>query len=465
MRIAMGFWALLFFAFEATAQDLCDPAKLAPPCIDAPSPGDTAISVRAAAGSAVLVRLTRAGATESLTAAPNGAGIFSAAVTPPLNANDMIALQLAGSGTPLAPPVVLGPVFVPAVNTSTLYTLGLVGINAGGSSSSGPSWQYFAEFNVIAPWNCGDGKIAYPLQHKCWMWLDPRIASVPSANSTSLTTLGSGSAALAGIGNQSIGQIAQSLEFQGGLEFYLTSPWQGAQFGRSRNWERTAVSFIAGGGVVTPFGAAAGAPEFSLNANAAQQFNQNPALASQYPQLAMALCSYGFAGSNCPKTPPSASGGPSIVAFVAPARSRFYRDFYAGVRLRTFYLKGACPDPSLHLPAPDCKLENTFPGTLDIRFGEDETVTAGHLAPLVMTVAASYPLPGTNGSMRVFGSVYSRLRVNRSSNPLVLAPSASYATLDQPSVVVQPVAASDQDYYRFGMGVDLIPLIAKWAGQ
>src|SRR3984957_13661087 len=79
---------------------------------------------------------------------------------------------------------------IPAANTSTLYVLGLVGINATGSSSSGASQQYFAEFDVMAPWNCHEGKIAHPLQHRCWLWLNPRIASVPSAGSTALTALG-----------------------------------------------------------------------------------------------------------------------------------------------------------------------------------------------------------------------------------------------------------------------------------
>ena len=473
MRIVIGVWALLFWtvgaAAQAVSQEVCDSANPVPPCIGAPAPGDTQISVYAAAGvtngdAAVSVKLTRAGSAESTTiaAVATGAGIYGATVTPPLSANDAIAVQVAGSG----PPITVGPIFVPTANTSTLYVLGLVGINATGSSSSGASQQYFAEFDVIAPWNCRDGKIAYPLQHKCWLWLDPRIASVPSANPNSVTTLGSSLSSL-GIANQPVGQIAQSLEFQGGLEFYIKSPWEGAQFGRNRNWDRTAISVIAGGGVVTPFSAASGAPEFSLNANAAEQFNQNPALASLYPQLASALCNYGFAGAGCPKTPasPIPSGVPSIVAFVTPARARFYRDFYAGIRLRTFYLKGSCPDPSLHLPESGCKLENTFPGTFDVRFGEDETVTAGRLAPLVMTLAASYPLPGTNGTVRVFGSVNLRLRANQNHNPLLLLPSASYATLDQPSVVVQPVAPSDQDYYRLGVGVDLIPLIAKWAGQ
>ena len=65
-----------------------------------------------------------------------GAGIFSASVTPSLNANDMVAAQVTASGQPATPPITLGPIFVPAANTSTLYVLGLAGINATGSSSS-----------------------------------------------------------------------------------------------------------------------------------------------------------------------------------------------------------------------------------------------------------------------------------------------------------------------------------------
>jgi len=345
MRIVLVIWGLLFWTVGAAAQDVCDPVNAVPPCIGVPAPGDTQITVHAATGADVSVKITRAGTAESVSSAGvlTSTGIFSAGVTPPLNVNDMIAVQVDA--------VTLGPILVPAANTSTLYVLGLVGMNATGSSSSGASQQFFSEFDVIAPWNCHDGKIAYALQHKCWLWLNPRIASVPSASPNGLT-LGSSSSSLAGGG---VGQsgLAQSIEFQGGLEFYLKSAWEGAQFGRNHNWDRSAISIIVGGGVVTPFSATSSAPEFALNANAGQQFNQNPALASLYPQLAQALCNYGYMGTICPKTP-AAAGGPSIVAFVSPARSRFYRDFFAGIRLRTFYLKGNCPDPSLGLPERAC---------------------------------------------------------------------------------------------------------------
>ena len=352
----------------------------------------------------------------------------------------------------------------PAAPASTLYALGLVGLSANSSSASSPSQQYFTEFNLIAPFNCFEKRVPYPLGHKCWFWLNPRIASVPAPGTPALSGLGSSAASLgAGLNSQNFSEITQSLELQEGIEFYLKNPWQGTQFGRDQNWARSSISFMAGGGIVTPFSSVASAAEFALNPNVALQFNQNPGLAAQYPNLAQALCGYGYSGPACAKATPVTS--PSTVAFVPPTRSRFYRDFYAGLRLRSFYLTGDCPDPSLEKEAPNCKPENIFPGTFEMRFGEDETATAGHLVPLVMTFAASYPLPGTSGALRIFGSVCLRFARNRTTQPLALLPSSSYATLDQPSVVIQPIPAVDQDYYRLGLGVDLIPLVAKWASH
>jgi hypothetical protein len=45
---------------------------------------------------------------------------------------------------------------------------------------------------------------------------------------------------------------------------------------------------------------------------------------------------------------------------------------------------------------------------------------------------------------------------------LVLIPSTSFTSLDDPTVVVQPIQPSDQDYFRLGLGVDLVALIHKF---
>ena len=79
-----------------------------------------------------------------------------------------------------------------------------------------------------------------------------------------------------------------------------------------------------------------------------------------------------------------------------------------------------------------------------------------------MTITGSYPLPGTGGALRIFGSYYLRLGANRNATTLILLPTSPAVALNDPSVVIQPTNQADQDYYRLGIGVDLISLISKW---
>jgi hypothetical protein len=79
-----------------------------------------------------------------------------------------------------------------------------------------------------------------------------------------------------------------------------------------------------------------------------------------------------------------------------------------------------------------------------------------------MTFTGSFPIPGTKGVLRVFGSSYTRLKSNQNTTALIALPVTSFTSLDSSTVVVQQVARSDQDYYRLGVGVDLVALISKW---
>jgi hypothetical protein len=447
------------------------------PCINPLHVGDTTItggltltSGKVTAGTQVDIKLDG-----TSLASPQWTtnGTFSKSLTSPLSAdNQQVEVdQSVGTGTPLKGTATVMPAAPSTGTGSSLYTLGLAGINATGSSSSSVSQQYFAEFDLLSPlpW-LGRGLCPWPtrpnytLTQKCWVWLNPRIASVPSGSSAALSSLTSSTSLTTGIGSQSISQITQSFEFQGGVEYYLVEPWNGRQFGLNQTWSRTSPSFIVGGGSVTPFSAAAGATEYGLNNNLGTQFNQNPTLSSLYPQLGTALCSYGFKGNmtaSCPNPLPTTA--PTTVAFVFPNRSRFYRDFYAGLRLRTFYFNGDC---GAEKPT-SCKVANIFPGTFDLRFGEDETVTAGKLVPFVITLTGSYPIPipGSGGAIRIFGSSYIRTHSNKNTEALVLVPSSSFTSLDNTSVVVQQIQPADADYFRLGVGVDLVQLIGKWAGS
>ena len=332
--------------------------------------------------------------------------------------------------------------------SSTLYTLGVAGLNAMGTSSSGPSQQYFASFSLLTPLPVHSND-KDPLQDPVWAWFDPRIASIPSANSAQLSALSSSSSLTTGLGTQKVTDITQSFEFQGGLEWYPIVPAKGARWGSAS----TTFSLVAGFGVETPFNSSTTPTEFGLNANLAKQFQQNPSLATIYPNLATALACFTANPPTCSaSTPPSQT----TVAFVFPNRSRFYRDWFGGIRLRTFYYggdQGACPGK---------KVCDIYPGTFDMRFGEDETVTSGHLIPLVMTLTGSYPLPGTQGVLRIFGETHLRLKGNRNMPTLAATPSTTFTAISDPTVVVQSINPVDTDYYRLGLGIDIVPLISKW---
>ncbi|MGB6630884.1 MAG: hypothetical protein WBE52_06570 [Terriglobales bacterium] len=491
-------------------------AKGKPPCIDQPHEGDTQITGKVPVNAKAEIPIVKinVGTTPTGPAQVNLDGIFSKSVNKLSQYDKIEADETTG-----AVQVAIGPVSVQTAApsdsdaTSSLYTLGLAGFNVTGTSASGPKQQYYAQFNVISPlhwlgracWSPATEPIPdpknpdkfeidqktnrfktqprsdgarndqiYPLAGRCWVWVDPRISSVPTTTSTALNSITT--ASIAGSGSQSVSTMTQSVEFQGGGEFYIAPPYKGALFGSGSSWAKTTVSMIWGGGFTTPFNATTGSPEYGLSGNLAQQFNQDSALPSLYPQLATALCSYGFTGAQCPNPLPVTK--PTVVAFVFPNRTRFYRDFFGGIRLRTFYYKGTCSKRSnADTEAVQgtsntadtnqaCTPTNSFPGTFDVRFGEDESVTAGHLSPLVMTLTGSYPLPGTAGAVRIFGASYMRLRRNQNSTALVLIPTATFTTLDTPTLVVQPIQPSDQDYYRLGVGVDLVALVHKfWSAQ
>jgi Bacterial Ig domain len=462
--------------------------KTQPPCLNQPIEGAKQVTGMAANGAGITVKVNNesAGSTTALKD-----GTFSVTVNP-LTQIDKVEVDQTSPQL-----VILGPDPVSASSggtSSSLYTLGLTGINVTSTSTSGPKQQYFAEFDLIAPvhwlgrgcWRPATdsngkqlppvkGKTVrddeiYPLAGRCWVWLNPRIASVPSEASTALSSIGSTSSLTQGIGSQSLGQITQTFEFQAGLEYYVIKPWYGALFGSNDSWAKTTVSLILGGGTVTPFNATSTASEFGLNNNLGQQFNQSvlsgekPSLPSLYPQLAAALCNFGFTGSPNVTCPNPAVPGVKTIAFVFPNRSRFYRDYFGGVRLRTFYFKGNCQKAAngLTLATGDpCKPTDNYPGTFDARFGEDETVTGGKLRGVVLTLTGSYPLPGTSGALRIFGATYLRLHKNKNATALILIPSTNFTSLDDASVVAQPIQPSDQDYFRLGVGVDLVALIHK----
>jgi putative Ig domain-containing protein len=378
-----------------------------------------------------------------------------------------------------AGPVLVGPA-ADKVSGQSLYTLGMAGLDITSTTTSSPGQQYSVEFIAAGPISKGgrcasgttgsssDDKSAGcdkdALDSRLWAWFNPRIASVPSAATASLSSLTSASTALSGLGTQTLSSLTQSLEVRGGLDFALLKPRSAVLFGEGHK-AALGVSLIFGGGGVTPFNAETGAQEFDLTSASSptdftaiqQQFFSNTQLQTSYRTLFTAICpKYNTA------TSASACGAPTNsklahVAFVLPSRSRFLRSYFGGLRLKTFYFGPDCSGANIRSADPTlrCKPKDVFPGTLDFTFGQDETVTAGRLHRFVLTLAANYPFPGAPW-LRIFGAAYFGLSANQNSPTLALPPTQTFVNLTDPSVIVQPVAPLDQDYFRIGLGFDII---------
>jgi len=451
-------------------------AKSKLPCLSPVKETDKAIKGFGSPGSTIQITLETADKGQTHPAAD---GSFSFDLTSLSKGQKIIATQTAPLPAAGVLPATVTVMATPPANSNiALYTLGLVGINVAGSTDSGPSQQYFVSFDTRLPLPflgrgaCASPDEDYVMDYKCWVWFNPRIASAPTPSSSALKTFSSPSSLTSGINGETLGQITQTIEIQSGMEYTL---FHGPRVPTSSTEAfRGALSLILGGGVVTPINSTSSASIFTLNDNLGNQFTENslftnnPAksFANTYPALAGALCGH-FGFTSTPACTPSAVTFGNV-AFVLPNRSRFYRDYFAGIRLRTFFFTGDCSHKSIAAgddAKTSCKAANVHPGTFDIRFGQDETVTAGFRRGVVMTIAASYPLPKTGGTVRIFGSMYMRLHHNENTAALALVAASSTIPITDPSVVIQPINPSDHDYYRLGIGADLIPIISKWMGS
>ena len=401
---------------------------------------------------------------------PQGSSSTPGATAPPASHQKKPKQPASDHGEPQTTPqaVNIPPSPLPPASVSTtsgfksFYWQGLAGIDLTSNATSGPTQQVFVDVSTLgAIGRCTkDTDLSHP--SKCWAWLTAKIASVPTAQTSQISALTSlnpsgtsGAAPVPGLtSSTTLGDITQSLEFHGGFEWAPLWPSQSPY---------TSISWIAEVGAVSPFNSVTGAQEYNLQNSASganyitQQFNNTPAFASQFALLASELCQeygYNYANASRPSSAPSSCptavatpNTPKIttVGFELPNRTRFYREWATGLRLTMFPSSGSSD------------LQN-FPATFDVKFGQDETVTAGKLRPFVMTVSGDAAVPGVPW-LRIFGSAYMRLAKNQNTTALALVPVTTYVPVNNSSVLVQPIQSTDQDYFRIGAGVDFVQAI------
>jgi hypothetical protein len=295
---------------------------------------------------------------------------------------------------------------------------------------------------VRYPWK---DQHADPLDSSLWWFFNPRITSIPQPASalSSLNVQG-----FTDIFSAKQTNIVQGVDVQGGIEVMIVKPRAGRAFyGSFKNTKaRLGLAWVLGGGFASPFAAPGTNPTvFTLDP-------KSP-LRHQFQASGTLLC-----GATSPCDIPASF---TNITFVNPERSRFFRKYYSGLRMKTYhfsksYQSSDC-DPGYK---NECEgVYNAFPGILDLTVGQDEQVSGGHLSRWLLRLDVSYPLPFLPGTY-AFGGVNSAFKKNQNTDPVFL-PGTSTTAISDPSVFQVKVPLRDRDNYRLGIGVDLLQVITQ----
>jgi hypothetical protein len=286
----------------------------------------------------------------------------------------------------------------------------IIGYHQAGAASADFTQNVIIDTYIVRP----IGKDSRVWESRWNSWGNVRIASIPRQLNTPFVDLLQG---LATGGpnsplNTNVNELAQSAEFQTGLELNLTPEWDGKMLGL--------IGFFGATGTFE-------APDKSVRIFAVPS--------SQSAQFALFKQEF------------PAAVGRTYIGFANPDRDRFYRQYGFGFRYSKFNTSATYESPL----------------TYSFTIGQDEAITGGRLHYLVGRVDAFYPLPfGKSGGkwrfFYLFGTATLRLSRGRNITPLILEPAPSTVNAYDPEVVIV-TTPSNRDTYRIGIGVDLVGLI------
>jgi hypothetical protein len=245
------------------------------------------------------------------------------------------------------------------------------------------------------------------------LWGNVKLASVPQQLTSKLQEFNLPGA----VANLQVNEMAQSAEFRGGISARIA---QGRSFALSFDKEtlqKFSLHAVIGLGGSTPLN-----PRDTL-----EIFKVSNDAVARFPQ----------------------AKGKELIGFTGPDRDRFYRQAFGGLEVRAHYFD------------KNEVASDRFPATFSLTYGFDEAVTRGQIRGGVFRADGFYPLPTKVGSQfYFFFSTLMKPTRARSSDPLLLEPAPGKTLSDVINngvkVTVPPI---DRDYYRVGIGMDLIRLV------
>lgn len=225
-------------------------------------------------------------------------------------------------------------------------------------------------------------------------------------------------------GKVKVNEIAKSIEYAVGLEIPLLESGLFTGLDRGAKQKFT-VSLLGGFGASTP----------TVPKDTVEIFTINAAARARFPEIPAAAVS---------------------LALVDPDRDRFLQRWFFGFRFKTYYFDSATGEPS-----------NRYPATFDLAVGKNAAVTGGDLGKAVVSVSGFLPLPWKKvGFIHLFGEGHFRWGSGSPGQaPLLLQAAADTVTVHDATTYLMTRGASNRDYYRIGIGINVIDLIKALNGD
>ncbi len=302
----------------------------------------------------------------------------------------------------------------------SLLTRAVVGYQQTGASASGREQNFFFDFFASKSFPFIQ-KVNPHFGEKLKVWGAIRISSVPQSGDVTIGALSTNFAS--NVSNLPVKDAARVFDFLTGVEILLTGNNALLPSFDRKTRMKFALSFIAGGGAITP--------EEPKDKLISFKF---PAEGKGLPDQIQALV--------------SDTKNTDFLTFVPKDRDRFFRQYYAGLRIQSFFFN------SHNVPI------QRFPAQLDLTMGQNEYVSGGRLRGSVFRIDGYFPLPYEEVRfINLFGTAILRPGGVNISNPLVLE-SADGVKLGS-RVAIIPFEQFNRDYYKAGIGIDFIDFVGK----
>ncbi|UCH96840.1 MAG: hypothetical protein JSV88_08305, partial [Candidatus Aminicenantes bacterium] len=242
------------------------------------------------------------------------------------------------------------------------------------------------------------------LKSKITFWGNIRLTSAPFNIDSNIAEFSTG------FGNKikevRINQIAQAVEFQGGLEFRLS---------KYEENKKNGLYFIFGGNATSPISAEESIEIFEISDDVKAEFPDEDYEAKEY------------------------------VALVPPSRDKFFRQYYFGFRLKSNFTKKT-------------QSESWFPATLDFVYGWKDTGTEGIVKGFFKLEAFVPFRVGDDTNIYIFATLILKATKTRFSDHLFLKSAPEEITYPSANILKITIQEIHRDYYKIGIGVDVLSL-------